>query len=126
MELDPNSLDAPRTRWLDCGGVRFLIRYVPPIQMDRWRKKMIHDGILRETRGGGIEAASGRETAFYRAVADTFVENWDGNIVGNPPYSAEIMGRMLAYRDDVWKAILGAITEQSDFFVGNGNGSMTI
>lgn len=125
MELDLNTLETPKTRWLDCGGVRFLMRYVPPIQMDRWRKKMIHEGILRETRGGGMEAATGREMAFYRAVAEMFIENWDGNIVGNPPYSVDLMSRTLAFRDDVWKAVREDIAEQAGFFVGNGSGSTT-
>lgn len=124
MELDLDTLEQPRTRWLDCGGVRFLVRYVNTKDSEKWRQAMIRLGIIKSK--GGLEVNPGREDDWFLALAKQYVVDWDGEIKpAGTKYTPEKMAQVLAARRDVLNYIAESIAETEAFFTESGRSETT-
>ena len=123
MDLDLDTITQPRTRWLDCGGVEFCVKYSSPKQSEQFRRGLIARGIARMNKGE-FEVNPGREMDWFKALSEAYVLDWRGNIRSADPekakYSAERMADVMANHGGVLQAILKAITEAEDFFTSNG------
>lgn len=119
MELDLDTLEQPRTRWLDCGGVRFLIRYATPKEAERFRRMLIAQGIAGKEDG---LPHAGREDAYFLAIARQYVIGWEGVTQAGAPteYAPEKMAKVLANHGIVFRAVAEAIKEIEVFFTESG------
>lgn len=111
-----------RTRWFDYDqDSAFLVRYGTPLQMQRWRRALLDDGIMRETKAGAAEVARGREMAYYQRIAAEWVVDWRGirakaDDAEDAPYTAAAMARLLAGRAGVLKKINEWVEDEESFF----------
>ncbi len=126
--LDLEALDQEHTRWIAMGGalagVDLEIRHVGPKQQEKFRQKMIRDGILKKA-DGGVEIASGRQDDFFRAYAEHYVSNWRGQIKPEGAvYDPKIMGIVLGKYQIAFEQIGKALSEEADFFSQNGAASI--
>jgi len=128
MELDLDTIDETRTRWLDCGGVRFLIKHAAPKESEKFRRGLISRGIARMEKGQ-VEINLGREMDWLRALSEAYIIDWAGEIRSADPekakYSPERMALVLANRGDLLRLITEAISETEAFFTGNGGPATT-
>jgi hypothetical protein len=123
MELDLDTIEQPKTRWLDCDGVRFLIKYATPKESEKFRKTLRQMGIA-DTKKGDFEINAGREMAFFEALARQYVLDWDGAIkAANPEdakYSPERMAKVLANHGGLLRMVTESIGEAEAFFTESG------
>lgn len=123
MELDLDTLEEPKVRWLDCGGVEFLIKYATPKESEQFRKRLVQMGVARMHKGE-FEVVAGREQAWFKALAEQYVQDWRGNIKASTEegrrYSADKMAIVLANRGDVLRLITESIAEADAFFTRSG------
>jgi hypothetical protein len=120
MSFDLAQLASERRRWVrvGLGDMEIEIRRVGPAERDRYHNKMVRDGVMRpEDKGGGIN--TGREMAFYRAMAETYVTDWKNVRMGGEdgvPFTHERMGIALAQSNALVRAVTSAVAEDADFF----------
>ncbi len=118
--LDLNELTGPREAWVTYGGVEFLLRYSSPRIADRFRQRLVADGIT--AKDGNVNR--GREDAFYLSYAREYVLDWRGNIDAadgqDASYTPEKMATVLAGIRGVFLFITECIAEDDRFFGRNG------
>ena len=118
--LDLNELTGPREAWAAYGGVEFLLRYSSPRIADRFRQRLVADGIVG--KDGNLNA--GRDDAFYLAYAREYVLDWRGNIDAaagqDASYTPEKMATVLSGMRKVFTFITECIGEDDRFFGKNG------
>jgi hypothetical protein len=119
MDFGPE-VEKPKTRWIAYRDAEFLVRYATPLQFQRWRRRLVHSGIMRETKGGQHEVAAGRDLAYYESIASEWVVDWRGNIrIGDqehPPYDPALMAKGLGQLSDLLKLISEAVEDTDGFF----------
>ena len=121
MPIDLNNLDRVRQRWFHLSGllrgVEVLIKNASPREAERFRQRLVRQGVLRAGRDEGWQINAGREDDFFRMFADYYILDWKGDIKPEgTDYSAEAMGRVLGASQAAFEQISNAISEESDFF----------
>ena len=123
MDFGPE-VEKPKTRWMRYRDAEFLVRYATPLQYQRWQRRMVQTGIMRETKKGTHEVAAGRDLDYYESIASEWVMDWRGNVrVGdqeNPPYSPAVMAKALGNIADLLKLISEAVEDTDGFFGQDG------
>lgn len=130
MPFDLDQLDQAKTRWLKVGlgDMEIEFKRVTPKDTDRFRKRLIDEGVGIITRDGRFSVNRGRESDWYASLAATYVTGWRNvsiNGTVNPPYDPKIMGDVLSKSRLVFQAVDSAIEEEGYFFSVNGDGSAT-
>lgn len=123
MELTFEDLEEPKSRWLCCDGVDFLIAYKRPEESEKFRKRLVAQGVLKEGRGS-MDFASGRFKDWCLAIAREYVLDWRGKVrLPDPKYDPEKMAQVLYNRSDVLNAVVAAMGDAASFFETGVNGS---
>jgi len=130
--LDLSRLGEDKRRWIDLGGalagVEVEIRHVGPKDQEKFRRRLINNGILKPS-SAGHEINSGREMDFFKAYAAAYVTDWRGPIVLNPgeaerpAYSPDLMARVFGAYGAALEAVTRAVGDETLFFSENGNAS---
>ena len=125
--LDLSRLEEQRRRWValsgHLSGVEVEIRHVGPKEQEKFRQKMVRLGILKQTEAGH-SINGGRAEDFFRAYAENYITDWRGDIKPEgTAYSAEAMGRVLGAYTVAFEKVTKALSEEADFFFGNGSAS---
>lgn len=124
MELTFDDLEADRSRWICCDGVDFKIAYRRPEDSEKFRKRLVAQGVLRDGRGGVVDFVPGRFKDWCAAMAREYVLDWRGNIrLPDPKYDADKMASILFHRADVLKLVTEAVGDYAAFFSNGANGS---
>lgn len=128
MGLDFSQLDTGNDRWIalpaPLAGVHLRVRHTGPREQERFRKRMAREGILKNG-----EIAEGRDNDFFIAYARAFILDWKGDIVSKPgdtecpPYTPEVMGKVLGKYTTAFESVTRALGEEADFFPQNGASS---
>ncbi len=120
MGLNLDDLGKTQNRWMPMSGklsgLDVLLKYSSPRESERFRQKLVRDGILKSGKGGW-QINSHREDDFFKAFAEFYVLDWRGDI--NPkdaPYDAGQWGRVLAESGSAFEQVSNAISEDEDFF----------
>ena len=126
MGFDLGRLDGDHQRWVrvGLGDMEVLIRHVGPKDQERFRQKMIHEGIIKKQEG--VEINSGRFEAFCSSFVRQYVMDWRNVViegVENPPYAEATMASLTAQWNSVMASIGEALREEAAFFSPNGDGS---
>ena len=121
MPLDLDSTGNERTRWVSLdghlAGVDILVRSVTPAEARRFYNRLQSQGIVKANKDNPLDVAPGRETAFFRAMAEQYVIDWRGDITPkDAPYSIDKMGAVLGAYSRAFSALLAAIGEEDAFF----------
>ncbi len=130
MGLDLGRLDEHRERWVPLSGalsgVEVLVRHVGPREQEKFRQKMVREGILKHTEAGHT-INSGRADDFFRAYAERYIADWRGDIrlgdTPDPPYNYEQMGRVLGKYAAAFEDVTRAVSEEAVFFSEDGSSS---
>jgi len=126
MPFDLARLSDPHRKWIRIGleDIEVEVRHVGPKDQERFRQKLIRDGIIKSAEG--IQFNQGRFDSFCEAFAEQYVTNWRNlkiNDVENPPYSAKTMGDLLLKYAGAMTAISESLKDEADFFTESGDGS---
>jgi len=127
--MDLSSIRKERRRWVElsglAAGVEVEIRHVSPKDHERFREKMIREGILK--KGEGSQIAAGRFGDFCREFARAYVTAWRGDIkLGdqeNAEYSPELMGTVFEASAAALTAVTEAARDEAAFFSESGSAS---
>lgn len=127
MAFDLSRLEGDHRRWVRTGldDMEVEIKHVGPREQERFRQKMVADGILKQS-AEGIHINRGREEAFFKAYALAYITDWKNVEVGvekNPPFDPDHMGKVLGQSDQALQSVRKALEDESDFFSASGNGS---
>lgn len=130
--LDLSRIGEERRRWVSIGatfpGVEVEVRFAGPERQEKFRQKLIRNGVMR-VKDGVFSINAGREGDWFKAFAEAFITDWRGDIKMTPEddavpeYTPELMARVLANHTEAFTSVSKAIDEEAEFFFQNGNGS---
>jgi hypothetical protein len=123
MPLDLEQIAKPKNRWLSLtgqlSGVDVLVRYATPKEQERFRQKLVREGVLKTSQGSS-SINMGREDDFFSAFAKSYILDWRGDIKPEgTTYDAGQMGRILGASQSAFSQISDAVTEEADFLAEN-------
>ena len=130
--LDLSKLQEGRSEWVPIPtwpGVDLLIKYVSPDAFQKFRDRLVKDGICPKD-DAGFTWNKGRFADLCEAMARAFIVDWRGPIRATEdepdettPYTPEKGRILLAGSHGAAKALFEAIADERLFFSGNGNAS---
>lgn len=128
MGIDLDRLDAPKQRWIGLpvplAGVEILLKHCSPRDGERFRQKLVRDGVLRSARSDGWDINQGRQDDFFAALCQWFILDWRGDITPEgAPYDAFKMGRVLGASNSIFEYVTKHMTDDMTFFEPDGGGS---
>ena len=99
------------------------IKYSSPRQSEKFRQKLVREGVLKSSKSGHPEINSGRQDDFFRLFAEFYVLDWKGEIIPkDSPYSAEKMGAIFGGYTPGFEQVNNAIQEDQIFFAPTNGG----
>lgn len=124
MTVSFEDLDRERTRWLKmtspAGTIELLVKYASPREAERFRQKLVREGIMK-VKDGTHTINTGRDRDFFREYAAYYVLNWRGDI--EVDYNPDQMALLLSASNTAYEQLAAAISDEASFFTGNDNAS---
>ena len=128
-----SNLREGRTTWVAIPawpGVELCVRYISPEAFQKFRDRLVKDGICPKDDAASFTWNPGRFTHFCGAMAREFITDWRGPIKETPdddaettPYTPEKGELLLSGSHGAAKALFEAIADERSFFGSNGNAS---